>query len=248
MSTPPSTEEHVAEHIPWEHLTVAPAPDRSRLLYGVAGTIVLAVVALIVFQAFDRRVTPVAPQPESVTAAAPVGVSLTTSPPVDLATPQVPAIVSEADLMAAGAAPVPQEVIARAEWVVLEFFTLDPGDDWAARVTAASSLAIPPELHPQPPQASTVSYVEWVRTYDVEVIGLDTFEATVIMRRLVALDGETYERLQSEWVTLQLGITEEGESFILSLPALTDPPAQELGDLEASAGKVDDSIGIGWPG
>ena len=60
MTTTPSTEDHIAEHIPWEHLTINPPPDRSRLLYGIAAVIAVAVVAIVAFQQFGPR--PVAVQ------------------------------------------------------------------------------------------------------------------------------------------------------------------------------------------
>ena len=150
MTTTPSTEDHIAEHIPWEHLTINPPPDRSRLLYGIAAAIAVAVVAIVAFQRFGPR--PVAVQqpirepaglttPAGAQPASPENAGATQLP-----VPAAPAIVSEADLMAVEPGEFQRTVAARAEWVVLEFFSLDPGEDWGDRVSAASSLRLPSEV------------------------------------------------------------------------------------------------------
>ena len=85
-----------------------------------------------------------------------------------------------------------------------------------------------PTWHRDTPDGTAVSYVEWTRTRSVEQIGRSTFRATVLLRRLVAPDGNDLRRLPTEQVTVTLQIEADGRIRAASLPEVTSPPIVEL--------------------
>ena len=258
-NVPPNTEDQVSEHLPWEHLTIPPAPDRRFLIYGVAAGLVIAVLGIVVVRQVNRpsseELTPVIPV-ASGGEATPVA-ETTTIPQVvvpgptvtsALAEPEAPRELSEADLRAGEPGSTQRELAAQAEWFVLEFFTLDPSDPWRDRVQAATGLRLPPDLAPDTSGGAAVSYVEWARTRSVEQIGTNTFRATVLIRRLVAPDGADFRRLPAERVRAILQIEPDGRIRAASLPEMTTMPTTEPIPL---AGQdlhwTFDEAGIGWP-
>jgi len=259
QNVPPTTEDHVSEHLPWEHLTIPPAPDRRFLIYGVAAGLVIAVLGVVVVRQFQvpspEELTPVTPVADSREAAPVEEVIPTTQeevpgPVVTLAPaePEAPSEVSEADLRVVEPGNPHQEVTAQAEWLVLEFFTLDPTDPWRDRVETASGLRLPSDLAPDTPDGTAVSYVEWTRARSVEQIGRSTFRATVLLRRLVAPDGNDLRRLPTEQVTVTLQIEADGRIRADSLPEVTSPPIVELVPMAGEHPRwVFDQAGIGWP-
>lgn len=258
-NVPTASEDQLSEHVPWENLTIPPQQDRRFLMYGLAAGLIVAVLGVVVVRHLSRPevsdvlpVTPVttadvsATQPiETVPAPAPQ-----TLPPVPVAPaePEEPQEVSEADLMAIDLDGIRRQVAGRAEWLVLEFFTIDPSEPWRERVETASGLRLPTEVAPDTPSVPTVSYVEWVRTRAVDRTGTDTFRASVLIRRLVATDGVTFERLPTEWIDVDLTLEADNTARAVSLPRITTPPQGSLlplpdQDLEWHT----DSTGISWP-
>lgn len=258
-NVPPSTEDHLSEHLPWEHLTIPPATDRRFLIYGVAAGLVIAVLGFVVVRQLQRpspgELTPVAPVTASREAAPieevpPVPQDTVSSPTVTLALaePEAPQELSEADLMAAGSGSTQREMAAHAEWFVLEFFTLDPSDPWRDRVQTASGLMLPADLAPDSSGGTAVSYVEWTQTLSVEQIGEATFRVTVLTRRLVAPDGADFRRLPAERVTVTLRMEPGGRIRAASLPAVTTPPVGDLLPLvNEDLRWTLDEAGIAWP-
>ena len=249
-------EEHIAEHIPWEHLITPVPKDRSRLLYAAAAILIVVALAVLVVQRLGSRPTPIRSESVALVDDALVSSSAVAPPvaslseelsPTTLPGPEAGSLVSEADLMAVDLAEIRRAVAARAEMVVLEFFTLDPGDSWSDRVEAATALSLPADTHPTTPEPATVSYVEWVRTHTMAAHSPGSFSVTVLMRRLSAADGVTYERLPVEWVVLDLGIDDSGEPFVLSLPAFTSP-INAKGASKVVMGETQiDAMDIAWP-
>ena len=258
-NVPPTTEDQVSEHLPWENLTIPPASDRRFLMYGVAAGLVIAVLGIVVIRQFDR------PSPEELTPVTPVTAVEEAAPirevtPIQqeevsgpvatlaLAEPEAPTELSEADLRAVEPGSEQQEVAAQAEWFVLEFFTLDPSEPWRDRVQTASGLSLSPDLAPSTPGTTAVSYVEWTRTRSVEQIGQDAYRATVLIRRLVAADGADFRRLPTERATVVLRMGPDGRIRAASLPVLTNPPSGDLVPLaEEDLRWTFDEGGIGWP-
>lgn len=256
---PPSTDDQVSEHLPWEKLTIPPQPDRKILVYGLAAGLIVVVLGLVVFRQINRPsapdlvpVTPVAvaSEPLATTTAVPPAAGGDGPVPatVALAEPEVTARLSEADLMAVDREGTERTVAGSAEWLVLEFFTIDPSEVWTERVQAASGLLLPDGVAPEPSGAGTVSYVEWTRTRSVTQTGPDTYRALVMIRRLVAPDGTDFRRLPVERVEVDLRVEPDGEVRALSLPEFATPAETDLIPLpETELVWVVDSAGIGWP-
>lgn len=227
-------------------------------MYGLAAGLLAAVLGVVVVRQLDRpspaELTPVTPA-----AAAPTVSEAHTAPPSPehvvttsaLAAPTAPGTpteYSEADLAAVNTEDLHRKVAGAAEWMVLEFFTLDPADPWLDRVQAASGLRLPPEAVPGAPDGQAVSYVEWTRARSVEQIDGDTFLASVLIRRLVAVDGETYRRLPTEWVDLRLRLEPDGSVRAASLPEIATPATVTLIPWpEEDLGWITDQAGLGWP-
>ena len=228
-------------------------------MYGLAAGLIVAVLGVVIVRQLNRPsatdlqpVTPVTTAPEAapLEPVTPSVENVVARPTVTvaLAEPEAPTAISEADLMAVDTGGVHRKVAGTAEWLVLEFFTLDPSDPWRERVETASGLRLPSTLTPKTPDTPTVSYVEWTRTRSVEQTGEDTFRASVLIRRLVAPDGVTYERLPTEWVTVHVRLEPDGNVRAMSLPEITTPIAGKLVPLqEEEPAWVEDASGIGWP-
>ena len=245
MSTPTNTDDHVAERIPWEQLTVQPPPDRRRMVYAAALVILAGTLAIVAVRQFTRPAPAFTPvelidPPVATTEATPVPTGESVVGP-----PTAP-LLSEADLMAVDPAGLERSVAAQAEMIVLEFFSVDPGDDWAARLSDLSGWSIPESDRPSPPAPEAVSYVEWVATYAVAQVGTGHYRATVLVRRMVAADGQAFERLPVEWVELDLELGSGGGSKVTGLPVPTDPVVDASGWPEPSATWVGPG-GFTWP-
>lgn len=258
-NVPTASEDQLSEHVPWENLTIPPQQDRRFLIYGLAAGLMVAVLGVVVVRQLNRPdasdmlpVTPVTTQhvdvqqpvatvPEQTSQAIP-------AVPVALAEPEAPQEISEADLMAVDVGDIRRQVAGRAEWFVLEFFTIDPSEPWRERVETASGLRLPTEIAPDTPAVPTVSYVEWARTRSVEQTGTDTFRVSVLIRRLVATDGVTFERLPTEWAEVHLIVETDGMVRATSLPRITPPPQDSLLPLpDQDLEWLTDSVGISWP-
>lgn len=258
-NVPPSTEDQIGEHLPWEHLTIPPQPDRRFLMYGLAAGLIVAVLGVVVVRQLGRpsasELQPVTPVTAAQEVTPPEPVTTTVDrvvpPPtvtMALAEPEAPTELSEADLIAVDTGGIHRKVAGTAEWLVLEFFTLDPADPWRDRVETASGLRLPSTFVPDASDGPAVSYVEWTRTRSVDQIGEDSFRASVLIRRLVAPDGVTYQRLPTEWVEVDLRVEPDGFVRAVSLPEITTPIASNLFPLqEAEPAWTTDAAGIGWP-
>lgn len=263
-NVPDSSEDQLSEHVPWENLTIPPQQDRRFLVYGLAAGLVVAVLGVVVVRQLSRpaasevlpvttvRVEPVdVTQPPETVPAPVVETPPPTLPPAALEPEPDPGAnmeFTEADLKAVDTETVRSQVAGRAEWVVLEYFTIDPSEPWRERVETASGFRLPAQVAPDTPSAPTVSYVEWARTRSVDREGADTYRASVLIRRLVATDGATFERLPTEWVELHLRMDADGVVRATSLPRIITPPQESLIPLgDEYVEWFTDSTGISWP-
>jgi hypothetical protein len=140
------TEEH--EEIPWSMLVDHDRRSRSRTLYFGAAVIVGVVVVITGIRWVDgHRHGPTA------------AVVLETSTTTVSTTTTI--VVSEADLMAAEPGADRLAAIARAEWFVTDYFTID-GSSAPEFLDAFTDDATLPDL-PQLTGDSAVSFVEWAR-------------------------------------------------------------------------------------
>jgi len=140
------TEEH--EEIPWSMLVDHDRRSRSRTLYiGAAVVIALVVVITGIRWVDGHRHGP--------TEAVAVATSTTTVPS------PTTTVVSEADLITVDPATDRLAAIARAEWFVTDYFTID-GSPAPGFLDAFTNDAVLPDL-PQLTGESAVSFVEWAR-------------------------------------------------------------------------------------
>lgn len=140
------TEEH--EEIPWSMLVDHDRRSRSRTLYIGAAVIVALVVVITGIRWVDGH------RHGPAEAVAPV-----TSTTMVL--PTTTTVVSEADLMAVDSATDRLAAVARAEWFVTDYFTID-GSPAPEFLDAFTDDAVLPDL-PQVIGDSAVSFVEWAR-------------------------------------------------------------------------------------
>lgn len=226
------SDREVFESIPWEELRdLGDTSRRRRTWYLIAGAGVVAVLVFSVARAFSAPDPLIAGVP-ATTMVAPSATSpsldssLPTTPSLDpVAT--VPAIVTEADLRAATEPPVQEDgsssrrAASYAEWFALEYFTLDGSD---RRATLGRWLD--GEVEEEPSEA--LSYVDWVRTLEVESLGDGRWRTVVGLRRLVSLDGTGYSRLpaQAVEVVVDLGT---GIPSIVDLPRFLPLPSASAG-------------------
>lgn len=215
------------EQIPWSHL-VPVQKDRSLQLVLLVVVIAVALLAIMFFMRRAPAVPLAVPaEPpaasESVVVATTLAGAQPAQPEVTIA-PVVaaPQIYSEADLMAA--LPPPRsdmEAIARAEWFVTDFFTVD-GD---ASLSDGISAALPDVVALPESDGSAISYVEWARAVSV-VDGFDgTYAVTVWFRTLGGNAESGFDRGPVRAVDVRLVTDASGRLAIADLPiaGVVDP-------------------------
>lgn len=208
------------EQIPWSHL-VPVQKDRSLQLALLVVVIAAALLAIV----FLMRRSPAAPT------AAPVP---TTTAVVDVTAPAVaepspapapaeapatgaatgPQIYSEADLMAVLPPRQELEAIARAEWFVTDFFTVD-GDGALGDSIAA---ALPDAVTLPTTDGSAISYVEWARAVSVADGRDGSYVVTVWFRTLVGDAESGFDRAPVRAVDVRLVTDAAGRLAIADLP------------------------------
>lgn len=215
------------EQIPWSHL-VPVQKDRSLTL---AIAVIAVIVALVAMVLFVRRGPGVVPIVAATTSMPPGGLA-TTLPPVvpdstavaagpedqDVAAPR---IYSEADLMAVLPPPEADNrlmALARAEWFVTDYFTVDGDGSLADGVNAA----MPDVVDLPGSDGSAISYVEWARAVDV-VDHLDgSFDVTVWFRTLVGDVDGGFSRTAVRAVEVRLVSDREGRLAVTDVPIVRD--------------------------
>ena len=208
------------EHIPWSQL-VPVQKDRSMQLAALVVVIAAALLAVVLLARRSPEVAPVA-LPVTATTTNPAVVAgesapvptvavAATAPVPTLAGPQ---IYSEADLMAA-LPPQPElAAIARAEWFVTDFFTVDGDRALAEAVTAA----LPDAVELPASDGSLISYVEWARAVAVADHLDGTFDVTVWFRTLVGSPAGGFARTAVRAVDVHLVTDESGRLAVADLP------------------------------
>lgn len=189
----------VFERIPWEALEKQ--PDRRWMAYATAMAIVLGAVGITIGRGMAT------PQPEPPPEAMPPVVTTAPARPVDApaAPPEDPGAIgespawSQADLMALPEASLETTAAVVAEWFVVDHFTREEDGR---------------------------SFVDWAGVAELTWTGTTTIDATVIIRRLAALEDDPYQRLPAEaWqVTTELI---DGSWAVTHGPVPVDPPALE---------------------
>ncbi len=198
------TEEH--EEIPWSMLVEHGQRVRSRTWYVLAAIIMAVAVAVAGFRWIDGR-----------RHGGPVPALL---PTTTLPTTTTTTLLSEADLMAVEPGPSELAAVARAEWFVADYFTIDgtPAPDLLA---AFPDDAVLPDL-PHFADGPAVSFVEWARAYAVRPAP-DGYVVTVLFRTLFENAEGRYERSPVRAVDV-IVILGDGQTAVGDLPTPVEPP------------------------
>jgi hypothetical protein len=207
------------EQIPWSHL-VPVQKDRSMQLALLVAVIVAALLAIVFFLRRSPNVIPVAAEPVTAASAAVVPEAPATLPPValepvtSLSAVPGPQIYSEADLMAV-LPPRPElEAIARAEWFVTDYFTVDGDHSLADSVAAALPDAVTLPIS----DGLAISYVEWARAVAV-ADGLDgSYAVTVWFRTLAGTAAGGFDRTGVRAVEVRLITDDLGRLAVADMP------------------------------
>ncbi len=144
------------EEIPWSSLVAELDTGVDRRWWIAGGAAVLVVAAILAF----RVVMSTGGQPE-VVAPAPAVETIALAHPTDTALPQ-PALLSEADLRAEVDPARTAGAQSRAEWFVLDYYTVDGSTETSASIRSA--LGVPEATLPHDDPLTPHSFVEWART------------------------------------------------------------------------------------
>lgn len=224
MTTPPGDDERF-EHIPWEH--IGPTNDRNKLiLYGLAGAVLIAGLTAAVVggrgASTDLVATPTTTTPATIVTmieATTAPTSTSTAPGASALNDDQVAVWSEADLRAFPVEILATEAAALAEWLASDFFTIDGG----TQITADLEGILPEgSVLPEAP-VGTRSFVEWARAVSVEEPTPGLYQVLVLVRRLAAVEGESYRRIPPIGVEISLTWTDGGWS-VTDLPVLAEAP------------------------
>ncbi len=225
-------EEH--EEIPWSMLVDRDRRGRSRTLYGVAAVLITLVVAVTAVRWFNAH-----RHGEAVADNTPVRIGpVTTAPP----TTRVP---SEAELRAVDDAAASLAAVARAEWFVTDYFTVD-GAPPPELLAAFATDAVLPDL-PHHEGEGPVSFVEWARAYRVTP-HRGGLVVSVLFRTLYRDDTGTYRR--SSLRAAEVVVLIDGDNTAIgALPRTVEPPVEHgiAGWEGGPVTVVDDPAGIGFP-
>lgn len=195
--------EEIYERIPWETLE-NPRNDRQTLIIGIAAAVVVGALAYSFFS--KQQAAPVVAAPVGVTAPQPV--PTVPAPALEpLAPPPSPAPqnIAEADLYAVAPSALAELAAAHAEWFVLEYLTIDGSQE-----NPTLRMLLPGDIPiPSAPEGARV-FVEWVRALSTEEIEVGLYAVDVLARYMVASDGQTYERVAPEMLSVVVAVTESG--------------------------------------
>lgn len=204
------------EEIPWSTLLSEDRQGRTKTLYLAAAV----VVAVIVGFAGIRWLT--APgHGDDAAIAAPVA-STSSAVVVESSTSSstsTTGVLSEADLMAVQPSIAELSAVARAEWFVTDYFTLD-GPFPEELVSAFVNDASLPDL-PEPREAA-ISYVEWARAFDVRPTA-QGYAVSVVFRSLNEEPDGAFVRSPVRAVDVLVAV-DDGQTAIADLPVPILPP------------------------
>ncbi|MGB5656022.1 MAG: hypothetical protein WBN35_05350 [Acidimicrobiia bacterium] len=205
------------EEIPWSTLLSEHQQGRTKTLYLAAAVIVAVVLG---FVGIRWLTAPghgdggaVAAQADTTTVPGAGAVESTTT------ATSTTAILSEADLMAVEPSILELSAVARAEWFVTDYFTVD-GPLPEELISAFVNDAMLPDL-PSPSDAD-ISYVEWARAFDIRPTE-SGFAVSVVFRSLTEEPGGAFIRSPVRAVDVLVAV-DDGETAIADLPIPILPP------------------------
>ncbi|MGB5168360.1 MAG: hypothetical protein WBP49_08165 [Acidimicrobiia bacterium] len=205
------------EEIPWSTLLSEHQQGRTKTLYLAAAVIVAVVLG---FVGIRWLTAPghgdggaVAAQADTTTVPGAGAVESTTTATSTTAT------LSEADLMAVEPSILELSAVARAEWFVTDYFTVD-GPLPEELISAFVNDAMLPDL-PSPSDAD-ISYVEWARAFDIRPTE-SGYAVSVVFRSLTEEPGGAFIRSPVRAVDVLVAV-DDGETAIADLPIPILPP------------------------
>ncbi len=202
------------EEIPWSTLLSEHRHGRAKTLYMVA-----AVIAAIVVGFVGVRWLTAPGHGDLPALAAPVETPTSAVPEVHAESSTTTAVLSEADLMAVEPAIAELAAIARAEWFVTDYFTVD-GPIPEELISAFVNDAAVPDLPDG--EGMGISYVEWARAFDVRPT-ISGYVVSVVFRSLTEEPDGAFVRGPVRAVDVLIAV-EEGETAIAELPIPILPP------------------------
>jgi hypothetical protein len=205
------------EEIPWSTLLLEHQQGRTRTVY-LAAAVILAVVAGFV----GIRWLTSSDHGDGSAVAAPADTTRIVAGEADESTTTTTttiAVLSEADLMAVQPAIAELSAVARAEWFVTDYFTVD-GPLPEELISAFVNDATLPDL-PRPAEAD-ISYVEWARAFDIRPTA-DGYAVSVVFRSLTEEPGGAFIRSPVRAVDVLVAV-DDGETAIADLPIPILPP------------------------
>ena len=208
------------EEIPWSTLLSEHRQGRTKTLYLVAAVVVAVVVGFVGIRWLTSP-----GHGDGAAAAAPT--ETTTVVPDEAVEPTITttttttttAVLSEADLMAVQPSIAELSAVARAEWFVTDYFTVD-GPLPEELISAFVNDAALPDL-PSPADAD-ISYVEWARAFDIRPTA-SGYVVSVVFRSLTEEPGGVFIRSPVRAVDVLVAV-DDGETAIADLPIPILPP------------------------
>ncbi|MEA3502269.1 MAG: hypothetical protein U9R47_05790 [Actinomycetota bacterium] len=205
------------EEIPWSTLLTEHRQGRAKTLYMAAAVIVAIVVGFVGI----RWLTAPGHGDQPALAAAVETTTTSEDAVIEAESPSTTttAVLSEADLMAPGPAVAELAAVARAEWFVTDYFTVD-GPIPEELISAFVNDAAIPDLPDG--EGNGISYVEWARAFDVRPT-TGGYAVSVVFRSLTEEPDGAFVRGPVRAVDVLIAV-EEGETAIAELPIPILPP------------------------
>ncbi|MEA2024199.1 MAG: hypothetical protein U9N79_07925 [Actinomycetota bacterium] len=203
------------EEIPWSTLLTEHRYGRVKTLYMVAAVIIAIVVGFVGIRWLTSP-----GHGDQPTLATPI--ETTTSEGIVAGTEPsstTTAVLSEADLMAVEPVVAELAAVARAEWFVTDYFTVD-GPIPEELASAFVNDAVVPNLPNG--DGSGISYVEWARAFDLRPT-VGGYAVSVVFRSLTEEPDGDFVRGPVRAVDVLIAV-EEGETAIAELPIPILPP------------------------
>ncbi len=210
------------EEIPWSTLLAEHRQGRTKTLY-LAAAVILAVV---VGFAGVRWLT--APGHGDDAALATPADTTTTEAGIEDSTSTsttATSVPSEADLMAVQPSVAELTAVARAEWFVTDYFTIDgpiPEELLSAFVNDASLPELPGRAD------ADISYVEWARAFDIRPTARG-YAVSVVFRSLTEEPSGAFVRGPVRAVDVLVAV-DDGQTAIADLPIPIMPPVYHMID------------------
>ena len=223
------------EEIPWSTLLSEHRQGRTKTLYLAAAVIVAVVVGFV-----GIRWLTAPGHGDEPDFAAPVETTMAeTAAEVVAATTTTAAVLSEADLMAVQPSVAEMAAVARAEWFVTDYFTID-GPLPEELISAFVNDALLPDL---PGSADAdISYVEWARAFDIRPTATG-YAVSVVFRSLTEEPDGAFARGPVRAVDVLVAV-DGGETAIAELPIPILPPVYHTIDgwMESEGEAHDEAI------